>query len=219
MKKIAILFLTFLSCVTAYSQDAKVAFGLAFMPTTTSLSGNEVIDLYDARISFAAGTSLEYFVGPQFSLKSGLAFERKGAKAVWPYTDENGEPIGDLKTQLNYDYLIAPLAVSFSTKGRLKWYFDVGGYLGYLLRQKNTASSSVANISKQTEDFTDDAKRIDLGLSAGFGLNIPIGERWLFDVGLKGNLGLVNTSKLPIVNDGKVRTNSAGLQIGWKRKL
>lgn len=85
----------------AYCQDSKMALGLEFSPVIVSLS--ETIpdeNLFDPRLSYSTGLSLEYFVARQISLKTGLAYERKGSKGPGLFTDENGEP---LNTKSNYE--------------------------------------------------------------------------------------------------------------------
>lgn len=201
----------------AYCQDSKMALGLEFSPVIVSLS--ETIpdeNLFDPRLSYSAGLSLEYFVARQISLKTGLAYERKGAKGPGLFTDENGEP---LNTKSNYDYLILPLLGSWSANGKIAFYVNAGPYLGFLISQKSTYEA-VGNQPEMKIDESEWSKKIDAGVSMGLGANIPLGDKLALDLGLKGSIGLINTSKRAfLINDVSIKTNSFGLQIGVKRKL
>ena len=212
MRKILFIFLVSIFCTMAYCQDTKVVVGLEMTPTIISLRENSTFFSYDPSLGFSTGLSFEYFMSDQFSLKSGLAYEMKGAKSDILLTDENGNPSGTDILIFHYNYLTLPVMGSFSTKGKIKFYINAGPYFGFLINQQ--LKSSRENI-----DITNQSKRLDFGLSCGFGLKIPIGKKLLLDLGLRENLGLRNISDVNYNDAARVKTNSFGLLIGLKFKL
>jgi opacity protein-like surface antigen len=203
---------------TSYSQDSKIAVGVELSPTTCSLRGNAFVDNHDSRLGFSTGLSIDYFLTSQFSIKSGLAFERKGSKIDMYMLDGSGNEMGTQEAKFNYDYLTLPILASYSTKGKTKFYIDAGPYLSFLLGQKTTYEA-VGSIPERTEDGSESTKKIDLGLSVGAGLYIPLGDNLILDLGLRDNLGLINVSSVSIFDDGSIKTNSLGLKIGLKYKF
>jgi opacity protein-like surface antigen len=218
MKRTVIFLLALILCSKAFNQDSKLSLGIELSPTFSWLRGNANVGTSDSRIGYSAGLGTEYAISPQIAIKSGISYERKGSNPDLTMTNNSGEGMGTLKVKNNYDYLVVPVLVSFSTKGKVKDYFNAGPYVGYLISQK-TIMGSFDNIPATTIDGTDKTKRIDFGLSLGCGLSIPVGDKLLFDLGLKGNFGLINTSKKVEPYSGDIKTNSIALLIGLKYKI
>lgn len=72
---------------------------------------------------------------------------------------------------------------------------------------------------EQTENNTENTKKIDTGLSIIIGLKVPLSENLFLDLDIRDYLGLINLSKIDIIDNGSIKTNSLGLQIGLKYKL
>jgi hypothetical protein len=212
MRKILFVLLATIFCNVTYCQDTKVVVGFEMTPTIISLRENSSVFDYDPSPGYSIGLSFEYFMSDQFSLKSGLAYEMKGAESDIFLTDNYGNPSGTDILIFHYNYLTLPVMGSFSTKGKVKFYINAGPYFGFLINQK--LKSSLENT-----DITNQSKRLDFGLSCGLGLNIPIGKKLLLDLGLRENLGLKNISDLNYNYDSRIATNSFGLLIGLKYKL
>jgi hypothetical protein len=217
MKRILIFLLAVILCSKTFSQDSKLLLGLELSPTMTWLRGNSRLGAVDLRFSYSAGLSAEYLVIPQISLKSGISYERKGSKFDLSMSDETG-PLGTMDVYDNFDYLVLPILVSFSTKSKVKNYFDAGPYIGYLMSHK-TIMSSYGDIPEATINNYSNTEKIDFGLSIGCGFSVPIGDNLLCDLGMKGNLGLIKTNKKDKSDNVLSKANSIGLLIGLKYKI
>jgi len=218
MKKIVILLVVVIYCSKTFSQESKMTIGLELSPSIAWLRGNSMSGTVDMRFSYSSGLTTEYFFNSQISLKSGLSYERKGSKTAISMTDNKGLANGTMHVSNNYDYLILPVLASYSTKGEIKEFFNVGPYFGYLISQK-TISSSYDNYPTKTIDNSANTKKIDFGLSLGCGMSIPVGDKFLFDLGFKGNFGFINTSKKETNDHVLTKTNSFGLLIGLKYRI
>ena len=213
MNKITFLILTSFFCLITYSQNSKTNFGVQLTPTITSLIDKPFSGHYDPRLSFSTGIIVERFITPQFSLKSGLNFERIGAKVNILLIDEFGALTGTREMKINSDYLTLPILISSYTKGKSKFYMNTGPFFGFIISNK-TIWSATGDYPKQTLTGDKNMKRINLGFTFGFGLSIPLSDVFLLDLGLRDNMGLLNTSKI-----GSIKTNSYGFQIGIKYNL
>ena len=218
MKKIFLFLSLVMISSVLFSQESKISVGLQFAPSVTSIRGNSMIDKYDNRFVISPGLTFDYHITQNLSFNSGLAFERKGAKTEILLTDITGVPIGNHEVKFNYDYLTLPLMATYNTNGKVRFYIGGGTFLGFLISQK-FVFRAIEGSSKETEDNTDNTKRIDIGLSLITGVNIPMTDNLTLDLGLRDYLGLINTSKVTTLNDGSIKTNSFSIVLGLKYKI
>jgi hypothetical protein len=210
MKRIflVILVMHFLNNLNA--QDSKIIIGINASPTISSLRGNEIIKEYlGPKVSFSTGVSVDYYFSPKYSLRTGLIFDRKGMVQTF-YVMDDPEYFDAI--HVNYDYLVMPLLFSYSKSQDNSFYITGGPFIGYLLKHESKNKY-------RTIDYTESSKKFELGVSFGFGWEIPLSQRLLLDLGLIDYLGLLNTSSVSVVNDGTIKTNSLELKIGLKYKI
>ncbi|MBK3517296.1 porin family protein [Carboxylicivirga marina] len=218
MKKTILFLIGSLISLFAFSQESKIAIGLQMANSITSLRGNPMIDDFDSRFVISPGITFDYVLSENLSLNSGLAFERKGAKTDVEYTDKSGSILLNSEVESNFDYLTLPLMLSYHTNSKLKFYFGGGTFLSFLLSQKTIFEGS-SIMPEQVEDNTENMKRIDVGLALKAGINLPMNDRFILDLGLRNYLGLLNTSKLDVIDDGSIKTNAFSAVIGVKYKI
>lgn len=210
-KKTVLLSFIILFCTMAYGQDSKVIVGVELMPSLTWLKF-PLTDVIVPRLVFAGGVSVEYGVNSVFSVKSGLAYVRKGTKGSFTKYD-NGEPLGEVKTKSDYDYLVIPLLASFATEGKTKIFINIGPYAGYLISYTQKFSA-VARLPK-TKNIYILKQKIDYGLSGGVGIRIPFGEKIMMDIAGRGDLGLRELNEF----ESTAKHISVGLLVGLKYKI
>ncbi len=216
MKKILVLFALSIVVFTVFAQDSKFIIGVEAAVNRTSLWGEDIYDAYNPLYSFSPGINLEYLVTPNFSIKIGLLYERKGFIAETIDTVIIGMPIVTRDFTETFDYLTLPILLSYSTKGTVRFYVNGGAYFGLLL-SNNIILGAYEENPEEIFDSSDDAKNFDFGLSFGCGLAIPIGNRIAFDLGLRDNLGLLDHYKSEI--HSKARFNTLGLVFSLKYRL
>lgn len=212
MKEIIIIALTIFIFTNVKAQDSKMNIGVKGSPTSIFLIGNDIVkdDLF--RLSYSIGVSFDYYINSQLSLKTGISYDRKGNKRDIQSIDEESNPITIFGAKSNYDYLVLPFLLSYSKSQDHAFYINAGIFVGYLFN--SNYESAIRSV-----DNYDSNKKIDLGFSFGFGWEIPLSNEWILDFGLLDHLGLINTSSIPVYNDGTIKTNSIELKIGLKYKL
>ncbi len=216
MKKIFVLVAFSTLVFTVFAQDSKFIIGVEAAAIRTIPWGEDVTDAINPIYSMSPGINLEYLLNSNFSLKSGLLYERKGLATEITLLDTNYEPIGTQDHTAHFDYLTIPVMVSYSTQGTVRFYVNGGTYFGFLLSNTITLGE-FGDYPEQTIDVKEDTKTFDFGLSFGCGLFLPIGERFAFDFGLRDNLGLIDMF-IP-ENDGKARMNTIGIVASLKYRL
>jgi len=127
-------------------------------------------------VDYSTGLSFQYNFTQTLSLRTGLAYERKGAvDRNVTFTDNNAIKLFSTDIHTYYDYMILPFLVRASFGKRTAFFVNAGTYAGYLLQA--TYVYKDPREGKTKFDFTNQTKKFDWGLSAGLGVSIPIKEK------------------------------------------
>ena len=97
--------------------------------------------------------------------------------------------------------------------------FTIKYNLSKLFSIKTNITEAFNEFPRRSFDDTDNYERFDVGLVTGFGTQIPIKEKLLLTFEIRNNLGLYNTSEVPVSNDGTIKTNSTNLLIGFAYRI
>jgi hypothetical protein len=201
-----------------YGQTNKFDIGVEGSPSLIFLRGNDFIDNnHKPTIGFSGGLFFQFNFKKVVSLRTNIAFERKGSVLTSQTTDMYGNPLGEITTNTNFDYLTLPILVRATFGKKVQYFVNAGPYFGYLIKQ--TFVSKGDNIPTTTSDNTSLDKRFDTGISIGLGLSVPIKSKFAFSFELRNNLGLYNVSAVPVGNNGTVKTNSTNFLLGFTCKL
>jgi len=174
---------------------------------------NTTTDDYDPKVGFNIGGTVEYNLGHNFFLGSGLEFTTKGAKASMNYTDldfVDGKYTGRIKNSLNLMYLQLPLTVGYRlpVSDNLNITFRAGGYVAYglTIRGKCKYNGIVTEPDGEKRDWNFEIKyksfdyanikRFDFGLLGSVGVEFN-----KFSVNLGYEYGLRNLEGMPLENN------------------
>ena len=204
---------------TSLGQTNKFDIGLEKGPSLTSLRGNDYVeDFNDPTIGFSSGLTFQYNFPKLISIRTNVAYERKGAFSKFQFTDIAGNPIREITLYTNFYYLTMPLLIRLTFGNKIRFFVNIGPYFGYLIIQ--TFETSAFNLfPKSISDNTDSFKRFDMGLTSGLGGGLPINDKFLLTLEIRNNLGFYNVSKVPIENNGSILTTSTNLLIGIAYRL
>ena len=202
----------------ASGQTNKFDLGVEGSPSYISLWGNEVISRFqETAFGFGGGAFLQYNFNQNFSLRTNIAFERKGSSFRAQSYDINGNLIGTVTRKENFDYLTMPLLIRATMGKKINYFVNTGPYFAYLLKQ--TTVNKGDNIPNTSTDNTLFFQPFDAGISLGLGISIPIKTKFAISFEARNNLGLFNISKGPIINNGSINTNASNFMLGLAYKL
>jgi hypothetical protein len=223
MRHLIYLFLTFGLTASVLGQQSKFDIGLEGSPSLIFLHGSGITKQYEQpALGFSGGLSFQYNLPKIFSIRTGIAFERKGAEFNYtiPFTDQYGKPIDYIKNieHLHFDYLTAPFLLRASVGRKIKYFFNTGFFIGYLIKQ-TTITEATQYFPSSTTDYTSYRKRFDLGVCAGLGLSIPIANQFSISFEIRDNLGLKNVGKPPVITEKTIKTNSTNFLVGLAFKF
>jgi hypothetical protein len=217
--RLLLIILSVLSFETIAAQKAPtLEFGAEFGPGMASLRGNNIIDQYHkSKLSYSTGIFFQYNFRSFLSLHISAAYENKGSKLKGPVYDNLGNLIGIMTGHTDYHYLSFPLLAKASFGKKIKFFLLAGPYISYLLKQ--TSKSKIDNSLYTSTDNTQNYKRVDLGISLGAGLAIPVSPEWKFLLEARDNVGLQNVSAVPIINNGTIKTTTFTFLLGFAYTL
>ncbi|MCC6691151.1 MAG: PorT family protein [Bacteroidia bacterium] len=223
MKYLTLSILIAVLTTAAFGQQNKIDIGLVGSPSIIFLRGNDIIKQYHKpAVGFSGGLFFQYNFPKIFSIRTDIQFERKGSLVTGTiyYTDNFGNVIDSEKwtDYFHFGYLTMPIIVRATIGKKIKYFFNTGLFSGYLIKQTEIYGAT-KYLSKKTTDNIDNFKRFDFGATAGLGLIVPIKNKFSISLELCDNFGLYNVSKLAVINDGTVKTNSTNLLIGFAYKL
>ena len=210
------LFLVFalLSTNILFGQYSKINLGVEGGPSAVLLWGNDALnESFSLRQSFSAGVSFQYNFNRIFALRTNVAFERKGNSTTVLARDEQGNFLGEFSLLNNLDYLTIPLLARASFGNKVKFFVNGGPFIGFLLKQ-TYVHEAFNEFPEAKYDGTDTYNSKDFGATFGLGFTINLTKSILLSLEGRNNLGLYNISKLSVIGDGKVLTNSAQLLFG-----
>jgi hypothetical protein len=213
MKRIAILILTILLCTKTFNQEKVTSIGIEFSPTIRSLYGNSNGFIENSGLGYSAGLNLKYNVNKRLSIISGIAYEKKGAISDSLVKNQDGVILGNTMYKMDYNYLVLSVLGSITIVNE-NLYLVSGPFLAYLINRTDK-TNSVADIPGEKINLTENSKRIDFGWTIGIGYHIKISEKTDFDLGIRENLGFINTSK----GDQTIKTNSIGIRVGLTHNI
>ena len=205
-----------LSTVIVFGQAKQFEFGIEGSPSQISLRGNEIIDnKHKSKLGFSGGVFFQFNYNKFLSLRTNLAYERKGSKTEAWTSDVNNDDEYESEGTIhaNFNYLTLPILIRATLGNKVKYFVNVGPYAGYLM--KKTTVHELEDNFNVTYDETSLFKRFDAGITTGIGFSVPIKAQYSLSFEVRNNLGLINTSSVPVMNDGTIKTNSTNFLFGF----
>jgi hypothetical protein len=209
MKKTILFLLALIFTSSIYSQ---IKIGLNAGATYSKLYGKNVYDSPGYK-GFLIGASFEYYLNESLSLKTNLNYERKSFGDSFPFTDNRGMLIGQIKVTTNFDYLTIPIMAKYEFGNSKKFFVNGGPFLGFLLSTKNKGKSKVLNLNSSTN--IEGLKKINVGLSFGIGMKVYSNDKSDLNIELRENLGLLNIDNGDYGNENIIKTNYLNLILNW----
>ncbi len=214
---------------TWYKSD-RFRIGAETGPSLIFLFGNPIMEQMNRpTVGFMGGFTFQYNITNQpdqslhLSLNTGLYFERKGAIATPQSLQSVGFQFGNTTIYSNFEYLTLPILFKIGLekkrdplKGRKvnpRFYLNAGPYFGILLSQ--TFVFENPDSLRIIQENTMNDKRLDIGISVGLGIELPITRRCFLTFEVRNNLGLYNISAVPVSGDGTIQTNSTNFIFGF----
>jgi hypothetical protein len=169
------------------------------------------------RITLATGLVGSWKITNGIQLFTELGYQRKGSKFTNEVWDSKGVVIADstylMKTNLDYVNIPLYLRVNFGRSS--KFYFQLGGYYGYLIHANFTGMRLGEMVKKVP--IRDGLNLHDYGVIAGGGIETPIRPGFGVVLDIKYQYGLkdLNQDHLIIGNSKPIMNKGLTLGVGF----
>lgn len=208
-----VIFLLFGS-LSLWGQQNRLSLGLLGGPNLSDVRGNPIVEnLNQPAVYFSGGVALQARILGRFSLRTELAFERKGAVSPPELRNGQGQSVATVYSQ--FDYLNLPVLLRFEMMETepFRIFVQAGYYWGFLQWQGFVSKFS-NNSAPIVEDNTFQISPRDRGLVTGLGADYSFHSKFRLSLELRHTLGLVNVSEVNVINEGDLKLMSANLLLG-----
>ena len=195
MKRISILIIAIVSlALSAKAQSVSYGGKLGL-----SFPGFQDERIASQRITPTISFTGAFNLNKNFLFQTEVGFERKGNKFTNNAWDNLGVIIEDstYEVKTNMDYITIPLFVKFNLGRSNKFYFQAGGYYGYLLGAKFSGVKFGEVVEK--ESIINGFSLHDYGVIIGGGLETPISREMSLLLDVKYNYGLKDLNIDPAI--------------------
>ncbi|MCX6227299.1 MAG: porin family protein [Bacteroidia bacterium] len=165
------------------------------------------------RITLTAGLVGSFKIINGIQLMTEVCFQRKGNKYQKPFL--NTKPDSTYLVKTNLDYINIPLYLRVNLGSSSKFYFQAGGYYGYLVHANFTGKRSGEMIKKV--NIMDGLYHHDYGIIAGGGIETSIRQGFgvVLDVKYQWGMKNLNKDKLIIGNSNPIRNKGLAMSMGF----
>lgn len=218
MKRILSLVSVLFICSDFWAQESGFIIGIDLTASTSNFWGDFNRNSATSFRGIYPGINMEYVLHEHFSVKSGIAFEKKGISYDLVVSNVSLTEQWNIHHALYYEYISIPVLISYSTRGKVKFYLNGGFFGGFLVKHMSEYYSERDNTT-EIKELEDGSKKYDAGISFGAGGSIAIGKRICLDLGVRDNLGLINLYSTESAMAESIRTNSLALVLAFKLKI
>jgi Outer membrane protein beta-barrel domain len=218
MNKLIALFLC-LFTLSSFGQRNLFDIGIEGGLGTASLRVNDYGSIsHHNKIGYETGFFAQYNFKKLISIRIGTYYEKKGSGTKIQVYDDIGNLSGVAQGNESFEYITFPVFVRATFGRKLHYFINAGSYLGFLHKQTLTYGA-FRQFPEETFNTTDNYKKTEKGISTGAGVLFNYKQRVDFSIEIRNNLGLTNTSKLPLYNGGEIKTSATNLLLGISYKL
>jgi hypothetical protein len=213
-KKVFVVLFILSASTASFAQKFGVKAGLNLSNVMVKDDDDSYDDENKVKPGFHVGVTGEFPISEKFSFATALLLSTKGFKVKGE--EDTGFGIVEYKGSFNLMYLELPLTpkISFDA-GSAKIYIAAGPYVAMGLSGKAKVEATFnGSTEKESEDVDwgsddDQVKRLDLGLTAGAGLEIN-----KIQIGISYGYGLSNMSNED-TNGYRMKNRVLGISLGY----
>ena len=226
MKQFSIILFSIFLSFSSLSQQYKFEVGTQLGPNLSLFRfDNQMLkDNTKNIINFTGNIFIQYNFNKTFSLKIQPGYENKVFKFK-PYTNNANDLNIEVERGRALNYLTIPLLLKASIGNKVKYYFNAGPYVGFILSEtflySYPYSNEIKKMSLNDKTFSSMriANSIDIGVTSGIGMDIPIKDKYALSFELRDNFGLANINSSNPYRPFSVKTHTLNLLIGFAYKF
>lgn len=199
-----ILLLSFLSVFSFAQKPGDIEIGVGGGLNISTFSANNYS--FANQVSYNFNADAEFRISPQWGVKTGLFYDRKGAENFAVRVD--GVRGGDVLLDFTMEYYTVPLTATYHFGEDLKWYIDFGLYAGFL----NTVTEDNTD-----DDLTEGFEDTDVGFQFAFGIEFIVAKNGKIFIEFDGQYGFSDlfTEQIFIPTEN-FRNSRSAINVGYR---
>jgi hypothetical protein len=174
--------------------------------------------------AYTIGAMFQYNINPRYSIRTNISFDkRRFYTGNYQYTNEDIiVQLDNIQTYWNRTYVTLPILGRLTFGDKVKFFVNAGPHFGLMFENEKQFDEIISGDSRPNParnlDFSlnHQFKRFDMGISAGIGMSVDIGEKFVGSLEARDNTGLFNISKL---DADKVKNNGVNVLFGFAYKI
>lgn len=211
----------------AKSQISKLEFGIHSGVNMGSLYGSGTnfyfYNQYKKRfLGVVVGLDFSYRLSKRYSIKTLLQFEQNALILHdLPLKGRSGDVYGQGDEILKLSYLNLPITCNRSFGKKIKLNINGGIFAGFLVRELQITKvkqrfqpPGQPPTDETFKKVTNNYKFLNVGISFGTGVSLPVSNKIKLDINVQDNLGLYDIVKKTNSSRSNTRTNSISFSTG-----
>lgn len=213
LRLVTLALFTCLCAITAFAQDAGRVWSIGPEVGVNFSKWGGDVDESDYKTGLVAGGFVTYSIQNTYAITAKVLFSQKGAAYSQNVLGENV----DTKTQLNYIEVPIVGRLFFNREGSVRPNVFLGPSFGFLTGAKIKVDDGDYKSYEDVmgvDSYKDVYNTFDIGLAAGLGLNIKVGNEMYFIVDARYTYGLIDIAKGGMSANNQAVAVTAGLSFG-----
>ncbi|WP_299583976.1 outer membrane beta-barrel protein [uncultured Sunxiuqinia sp.] len=170
----------FFFLVSSVALGQKHLIGIQGGVNLTNFSSNESFENTTFRTGWIGGLTYDWLLNDKYRFGLDILYAQRGIKDKFYLMDDNGVYTGEIKTEMNYDYLSFPLKFGYVFGNRVRLIPKIGIVPALVMKAEITVPGFDDNgmiTGWETVDHKDYVTQFDLGGIGELGIETDLSER------------------------------------------
>jgi len=188
----------------------------------TNFTSKENFENTTSRTGFIGGITYDFMLTEKYRIGVDILYSQRGVKDKFILIDDFGTYMGEVDTEMNYDYLSIPIKFGYELGGKIKLIPKIGIVPAIAIKAEMTSPTVDGNgfvTGQETIDHTDYVSKFDFGGMVEFGIETELTKNIIFCSNLNYKHSLTTFSNSDYFDGQNMRHYGFSVAVGLKYKL
>jgi hypothetical protein len=216
-----LIFLFILISSVAFGQKHLIGIkgGLNF----TNFTSKEGFESTSTKTGLIGGITYDFLLTDKYRIGVDILYSQRGVKDKFVIIDDFGTYMGEVDTEMNYDYLSIPIKFGYELGDKIKMIPKIGIVPAIAIKAEMTSPTFEGNgfviTGQETIDHMDNVSKFDFGGIVEFGIETDLSENLIFCTNLNYKHSLTTFSNSDYFEGQDMRHYGFSVSVGIKYSL